>query len=511
MTQRIFLCQIGPVQSFIAAARRTQDLYVGSVLLSSLASAGVESAIEQGVELLFPSRLENGNLPRSIPHRFAFISDSDPYELAGSIESAIRNRWHSVADMVKDWLIKRIRGGQWEDVFDSQVEAWLEFHWVAVPYNSKNHGDSYEQVLRAMAARKQARTFPQVWEPGDKCTLTGAQSALPLDWHRLRSYRDISEIVLRPNERLGALGTIKRFLQYAAQDDSFFEEVQRFPDITNIAGGERGDGKPHYFAILHMDGDRMGKLLSQMKTIEDHQNISRKLAYFAEQSVPSIITKHIQPSAGQLGTGRLVYAGGDDVLALLPLWAVIPCADEIRSTYEIQIGGTMSAGVAITPHQLPFGGALDEARTAEHRAKDVYRRNAIVIRQNTGQIREAGAQWGVIRLIEDLQVCFQEDYLSGKLGYDILQLAHDLDLSEQNLSNQVSHRPPEIAIAAEAGRLLKRRTQEGLPDETKESIATLAEDFRNHTDPSQGQAISWESLANWIILARFLAKGVAGQ
>lgn len=503
--ERLFLCQIGPVQSFIAAARRTQDLYVGSRLLSILASAGVK-AVRNRVgdsSLLFPVVLDSGDLPKSVPHRFAFISNQNPTELAKEIEKAVRGQWESIANTVGNWIHDKVGGGEWEGVFMSQVNTWLEFYWVAVDYDSNAHGDAYQRAVRAMAARKQGRTFTQVYEPGIKCTLTGAQSALPLDWKRLKkAIHDNQDIILRDNERLGALATIKRFAgkQFAAVSD--IGETS-FPDTTTIAGGTREDDqeddRPLYLAVLHMDGDRMGKRLSDMQTAEKHREFSRQLAAFAEITVPHIIQEQVKkPPKNQRGTGDLVYAGGDDVLALLPLWAALPCADAIRQAFEAEIGGTMSAGIAITPHKLPLDGALDEARLAEKHAKNRHKRNAVVVRQNTGQIREAGANWDIARLIQDIQICFEEDYLSGKLGYDLLTVSHELAIEST---------VPSLAISHEALRLLKRRTTEGLDDDIKNKIADLARDF---DQLGNSEIVGWQSLANWVILARFLAKGAAG-
>lgn len=503
--ERLFLCQIGPVQSFIAAARRTQDLYVGSRLLSILASAGVE-AVRNRVgdsSLIFPVVLDNGNLPKSVPHRFSFISDQQSTELAQQIEDAIRERWQNIAEQVGQWLYDKVGGGDWEDVFVNQVNAWLEFYWVAVDYDSTAHGEAYQRAVRAMAARKQGRTFTQVYEPGIKCTLTGAQSALPLDWKRLKkAIHDNQDIILRVNEQLGALATIKRFAGKRFAAVPGIDETN-FPDTTTIAGGTREDDdendRPLYLAVLHMDGDRMGKRLSDMQTAEEHREFSRQLAAFAETSVPSIIQEQVKkPPKNQRGTGALVYAGGDDVLALLPLWAALPCSDAIRKAFEDQTGSTMSAGIAITPHKLPLDGALDEARSAEKQAKNHYKRNAIVVRQNTGQIREAGANWDIAQLMQDIQFCFEEGYLSGKLGYDLLTVSREL---------AVGSTVPSLAIYHEALRLLKHRTAEGLDGDTKNKIADLARDFKRL---GNSEIVSWQSLANWVILARFLAKGAAG-
>jgi hypothetical protein len=119
------------------------------------------------------------------------------------------------------------------------------------------------------------------------------------------------------------------------------------------------------------------------------------------------------------------------------------------------------------------------------------------VRQNTGQIREAGANWDIVQLMQDIQFCFEEDYLSDKLGYDLLGLAHDLAIESV---------VPSEAIEQEALRLVKRRTAKDLDDDTKRHIANLAKNFDQFGNSA---GVGWESLANWVILARFLAKGAA--
>jgi CRISPR-associated protein Cmr2 len=174
--QHLFLFQIGPVQSFIAAARRTQDLYVGSRLLSAIAAAGVREASEQGADILFPALDANGNPPPGTPHRFAFLSSDDPRRTATRIEEALRDQWTAYANAVRGWLINQLGSetayypprevqyaDSWTTVFDQQIERWLEVHWVAVPYENQ-HGDAFKQASRTLAARREARDFRQVEE-----------------------------------------------------------------------------------------------------------------------------------------------------------------------------------------------------------------------------------------------------------------------------------------------------------------------------------------------------------
>jgi len=493
----LHLVQIGPVQSFIAAARRTQDLYVGSRLLSTLAGTGVQAAHHAGAELLFPVFTESGRLPESIPHRFAFLSERDPEQVVKDVEKAIRDHWRdAIAAPVRDWLQRNAGPGEWEKVFDRQVESWLEFYCVAVPYRGE-HGACYQQAVVALNARKQARHFPQVDEPGGKCTLTGAQAALLLDWKRLKAaINDREDIILRPNERLGALAVIKRFAQLAGIKLGVDEQrIRAFPSLNDIAGVPEDSEQPAYLAILHMDGDRMGKLLSAQKTKEAHQKLSEALADLAETEIRRIVRKYNSPTS----RSALIYAGGDDVLALLPLQSALACAEEIRCTYAEKIGGNMSAGIAITAAHLPLDHGLDEARLAEKHAKEVYDRNAVAVRDSrSSAIRETGAQWttGIVPLVEDLLGGFKGKWLSGKFGYDLLEAASALEGVDVPLEARI----------AEMKRLLKRHSEKA-PENDRNALAEKLEGWIEEHSNQKDEKHPLTDLAHWVILARFLAKG----
>lgn len=166
---------------------------------------------------------------------------------------------------------------------------------------------------------------------------------------------------------------------------------------------------PAYYAILHMDGDEMGLWLSghrgpkvgecihpQVREVLEkladerisramdalrpmnpalHVALSEALSNFASHFVPEIVKQH---------EGSLVYAGGDDVLALLPTACAIDCADNLRQTFssdwrqaadgrEYLLMGrkaTVSAGIAVVHHKEDLRLALDAARHAERAAKD---------------------------------------------------------------------------------------------------------------------------------------------
>ncbi len=167
---------------------------------------------------------------------------------------------------------------------------------------------------------------------------------------------------------------------------------------------------PAYYAVLVMDGDHLGEWLSGKRsprvrevlhpqllryferfeaaapgldarrpvTPALHAAISEALANFALHFVPEIVQRH---------RGTLIYAGGDDVLALLPTASAIRCAAELQETYrkpwhtdrsgrERALMGekaTLSTGLAIVHHKEDLRFALHAARDAEQRVKHAGR------------------------------------------------------------------------------------------------------------------------------------------
>lgn len=519
MTQYLFLAQIGPVQSFIAQARRTKDLYVGSQMLSSLAVAAVEAASDvSGFTPVFPY-VENGKVYRGISsHVFAFLTDAQPSQVAQRIQNALNNTWmETYARPVRDKLKRAVGAGHWEATFDRQAppfttddNGWMEFYWVALEYKG-THGEVYDRARRALSQRKLLRHFPSVEEPGTKCSLTGSQSALLFTGDQIKAIRkaitDPNEIILRDNEHLGTLAMIKRLWP----EVSSHQRAKRFLSTSAIASDnpkvdeEREDGSLEersldkgrdvegYLAILHMDGDKMGVALSALKTLQDHQNFSKKLADFSHEHAPAVV----EAKGGK--AGQLVYAGGDDVLALLPLKHALACAQALREAFTAHVGMkmTVSAGIAITPTKLPLDFGLEMAREAENMAKEVYGRDAIAVTEahGTGGLRQAGGKWGQLPNVLRLQRAFAKNgneirELSGKFAYDLADIAYLMQ--GKLITSQMRE--------AEMKRVLRRRLDDKLDaNEKDELVAELASCI------SALATSDWHDAANWAILARFLA------
>lgn len=105
---------------------------------------------------------------------------------------------------------------------------------------------------------------------------------------------------------------------------------------------EVGGPPSKYFAVLAMDGDEMGKWISGEKAGREnvdeqyHKEFSARLSNFALHAVLPIVNAH---------HGRLIYAGGDDVLAMLPATEAVACANALRMAFCGESGLDQLSGV----------------------------------------------------------------------------------------------------------------------------------------------------------------------
>ncbi len=197
-----------------------------------------------------------------------------------------------------------------------------------------------------------------------------------------------------------------------------------------------------YYAILQMDGDRMGLLLNGVKDRNAHVLMSKTLSTFARGVVPPIVEGN-RP-------GRLVYAGGDDVLAFSPLENLLDLADQLQSEYRSNISkvvaedrqseATASTGIAIANHLTPLSAVLRATREAEKLAKNRYGRNALVVTlmRRSGEQTRVGCHWRYrelgadddprqpIKLFSRFYDLFDQDILSPKCVFTLLEEAATL-------------------------------------------------------------------------------------
>lgn len=234
------------------------------------------------------------------------------------------------------------------------------------------------------------------WEAGkkfNKDSLNGKEEAVfrvtAKDEKSLQSFcrqsLGMGKGTFKLGEQLGASTLIKRLWHKAYLDSTFGVNVAKsmpMPNTRSIAegnpfaqdpdGDDQADGtdstdkSTKYYAILALDGDEMGKWISGSKSPEMKHCLSPKaVAYYQEKSpnflkAPRAVTPswHLQFSEAlgnfslhaaqrvvEAFNGRLIYAGGDDVLAMLPATEALACARALRAAFRGEIDlNTLATG-----------------------------------------------------------------------------------------------------------------------------------------------------------------------
>lgn len=160
-----FLCSIGPVQDFIATARKSRDLCYGSWLLSELSKVVAKSISDTYgfKKLIFPSpnneKLLDPNQAFSVPNKIMVELDQFDPDTANKFKSAMEQFLLDLWDKAK----KDIRGPlDTEALAKQQILDIVEFYWAAVPYESdKDYPHAREKAEALLASRKNTRDFEQ--------------------------------------------------------------------------------------------------------------------------------------------------------------------------------------------------------------------------------------------------------------------------------------------------------------------------------------------------------------
>lgn len=555
----------GPVQDFILTARRSRDLFAGSRLLSEIAASASEFlAGKVGYEnLIFPApsnfqdltQLRHSGVSNIV---LARIPDNQaPQQLA---EAAIAAAQNYLATRAKGILQQHQASLAFGPALQ-QIDDLLEAYWTWVPIQH-DYSQARNRLGAVMAARKNTRDFRAVsWgSSAPKSSLDGARESVI---HQVSPQWQLQNGI-RQGEQLSGVDLIKRLwpernflstshlaaLPYyeglkqhnklqqlefylerlasqigqAARVDwahpvvretlfarydprllfegrlaEFFSEPntsQEQQARATLSEMYKTFGQPYpYYTLLHADGDRMGEAIdhqSQTGEVAGHRKLSNQLALEFAAKVYGLVERH---------QGCLVYAGGDDVLALLPLHTALRCARALANVFQTALKGfgkkqdpTLSVGLAIVHHLEPLQDALELARRTEKLAKEgtpgtpqPQKRNALAVAfsPRSGSELLLRGRWDEQPALGQRLYRYQDlvrlEQIPSKAAYELKRLVAELSVAGM-----------EEALVAEAKRILGRKEMQ------REYQQEL--DQRLHTPQDVAQ------LANELLLARALAK-----
>jgi CRISPR-associated protein Cmr2 len=409
--------------------------------------------------------------------------------LDGAFETVLPEHWHET-HRARRWLglsrgeqldalgvIKRLAGDPEQFTAYSRIAA---DPWIRTLSGEERQAlcRDYERLVPTLATRVRGNR--------------GAYADLPYDAQMLFDFR--------LENALNAKGE-------DAPDEAEREALRTLRSTLKGLTKERGAPVP-YAVILKADGDRMGALLSQARTADQSRAISHALHGFA-CSVSAQVREH---------RGHAIYAGGDDVLALLPLPEALACAKALANAFRKALdpvaktlglssneAPTLSVGLGIGHLMEPLGRLRARAAQAEHRAKgdgEKTPRNALAILLGVRSGAEIAwrANW-TDQTSHDALLAFTAAYRDRQLPS---RVAYDLRASDRRLAWLREDDTQAGGMrAAEVARILDRTRAEGGTAPLDATTRTLI--------LQRAAAESLATLADTLILARWLSARTAAD
>jgi CRISPR-associated protein Cmr2 len=421
--------------------------------LSELSKSVAWDIFEGGGELIFPSCQEPGKelqrgSPYTVSNKVLAIVDAEGEDglrryVKGLKETALARLLH-----LRDQALGVARGlaarrdGIDEERMDAQLRELIEFYAGWAPYREDDYQACRREAEDWTVARKTLRDF----EPHrsgaklPKSSLDGIRETV-IRKDGLRK----EQFFVKPNEQLDGIGLVKRFVGKKPGFDSTIDvaaapylarlakvkprELKEYEDYLkdnekNVPFSygylyrhesrspmELGEPyakelddrlkkwrfpepKPPYYAFLLGDGDSMGEAISGIRVHADHQEFSARLSRFATD-----VHKKAEEHTGW----NVVFAGGDDVMALLPLHEALDAAVQFRRCFLDAMRGldkvpTFTIGMVIAHALEPLSEVRRMAKQAERKAKQMPGKDAmaIIAAARSGAPVEVCDHWGRI-------------------------------------------------------------------------------------------------------------------
>jgi CRISPR-associated protein Cmr2 len=287
-----------------------------------------------------------------------------------------------------------------------------------------------------------------------------------------------------------------------SDDESAYARAQAV--VRNTLNADKRDTfkLETYYSLIMMDGDRMGAILDgdthtgtaipYLKSFHPHvqsgfkkqAHKNAKLKAYGDQPRAISPNRHLAISGAlndfsqtvvrhvveEEHLGRVLYAGGDDVLAMLPVADLLPSMQRLRHAYSgsapedektdwgmvrnrqgdvrnklvlnngfawldgrlmrmMGENATASCGAVIAHHQAPLGAVLQELRAAEKRAKNEGGRDAfsITVIKRSGGALYLTEKWGEpVDLLVALIAFLRAEGTSRRAVYNSLEWLRDL-------------------------------------------------------------------------------------
>lgn len=338
------------------------------------------------------------------------------------------------------------------------------------------------------------------------------RTGLPIDQSEHLEYLipDVADMLLPKQSNLQA--QLSAFVQkYQIRvPSSAKDDLQRIA-MSNLSGVHKGISP--YYALLVADGDHMGKFIHEFAKhgVSAHRALSEAMIKFARE-VNEIATSEY---------GVAVYAGGDDMVVLVPVTNLLTCAQRLQDRFAAQIKSVMhqykiaenvlpqpsiSMGAVVAHFRESLQDALDCARETTKQAKRFRNALAIsVVKRSGGDTTVVGHWQHFVPHMQAVANLWHDRAIPHGYVYDIQQMIDRLvpDTNSQKNASQLR-----AIIRLESVRILKQKRISNT-----DGVLRVFDDVQLPVDGDSDEDIYVRQLRQWtdeLLVARMLKIGKRG-
>ena len=191
--------------------------------------------------------------------------------------------------------------------------------------------------------------------------------------------REVSFLVIKPSDSDSDSNSDLKSIEDIALSRKKEEDFS-----TETPSDEAASLRSEYYAVVNSDGDKVGTLLKDLCRGVDISQQSDRINSFSKACL-----KYAGEAAELVGNygGMTIYAGGDDLLFIAPVYSLFSLCRELDETFkntlkkglkkglkeilsDVEINVSLSFGVAVQYVKYPLYEALERARVQLYKAKE---------------------------------------------------------------------------------------------------------------------------------------------
>lgn len=250
-----------------------------------------------------------------------------------------------------------------------------------------------------------------------------------------------------------------------------------------------------YFAVIQYDGDNIGKLISEQKSIEEHKNLSENIANFSK-SVINLENKYLC---------KVIYSGGDQGLVFVSLKNLIDVYEELRNTFSSYIKDkNLSFSITIAHYAQPLQEVIDDSDESLRVSKKVYDKNSFTISiiKRSGEaikitLKNKIDDYCFVDFMKCLINIYKNKYLSKRWWKDLTKYKKGFE-GEENNTEIIDKKLLELEVK----RLILRKKSKNIPENELIQMLTKIEKLINEFPVYR----KIEEFTDFLAIIEFIAK-----